>query len=40
MDKKVLSLIALFAFTIITVAQTNPIITAPIQNQTGITGRH
>ena len=40
MDKKVLSLIALFAFTLITVAQTNPIITAPIQNQTGITGRH
>ena len=40
MDKKVLSLIALFAFTTITVAQTNPIITAPIQNQTGITGRH
>ena len=40
MNKKVLSLIALFAFTIITVAQTNPIITAPIQNQTGITGRH
>ena len=40
MDKKVLSLIALFALTIITVAQTNPIITAPIQNQTGITGRH
>ena len=40
MDKKILSLIALFAFTIITVAQTNPIITAPIQNQTGITGRH
>ena len=40
MDKKVLSLIALFALTIITVAQNNPIITAPIQNQTGITGRH
>ena len=40
MDKKVLSLIALFVFTLITVAQTNPIITAPIQNQTGITGRH
>ena len=40
MDKKVLSLIALFIVTIITVAQTNPIITAPIQNQTGITGRH
>ena len=40
MDKKVLSLIALFAFTSISVAQTNPIITAPIQNQTGITGRH
>lgn len=40
MDKKVLSLIALFVFTLITVAQNNPIITAPIQNQTGITGRH
>lgn len=40
MDKKVLSLIALFALTTITVAQNNPIITAPIQNQTGITGRH
>ena len=40
MDKKVLSLIALLIVTIITVAQTNPIITAPIQNQTGITGRH
>ena len=40
MNKKVLSLIALFAFTSISVAQTNPIITTFIQNQTGITGRH
>jgi hypothetical protein len=40
MNKKVLSIIALFAFTSISVAQTNPIITTFIQNQTGITGRH
>jgi hypothetical protein len=40
MNKKVLSLIALFAFTSISLAQTNPIITTFIQNQTGITGRH
>ena len=40
MNKKVLSLIALFAFTSISLAQTNPIITAFIQNHTEITGRH
>jgi len=40
MNKKVLSLIALFTFTSISVAQNNPIITAFIQNHTEITGRH
>jgi hypothetical protein len=40
MKKQLLNLIVIFAFALVSTAQTNPVITGWLQNTTGTTGRH